>query len=602
MSQTVGDFLVKRLLQWGTKRVFGYPGDGINGIMTAVERTKGELQFVQARHEEMAAFMACAHAKFTGEAGVCFATSGPGAIHLLNGLYDAAMDHQPVVAIVGQAATTAMGGAYQQEVDLQNLFKDVAHNYVTTVAAPGAIRHSIDRAMRIALDERCVTCVIVPKDLQEEEAPEQEPHKHNTIHSSAGYSAPRIVPRDVDLRRAAEVLNAGEKVAMLIGAGAMRAADEVVHVADVLGAGVAKALLGKAALPDELPFVTGPIGLLGSKPSYEMMTGCDTLLMVGSSFPYSEFLPKEGQARGVQIDIKGRMLGIRYPMEVNLVGDSAETLRALLPHLKRKQSRSWRQKIEQEVREWRKLIAERAEVEATPLNPAYVFQELNKRLPERAIFSADSGSTATWYARHLDFRKGMMGSLSGNLATMGPAMPYAVAAKFAYPDRPVFALAGDGAIQMNGMNELITVSKYWKQWKDPRFFVLILNNQDLNMVTWELRAQAGEPKFEGSQDLPDIPYARYAEMLGLRGIRVERKEEVGKAWEAALTSDRPCVIEAMVDPEFPMMPPHVSFEEAKAYAKSVLKGDPNAKHMVKETIKTAVAGVFGGKKGEDKGD
>ncbi|MFL5431022.1 MAG: thiamine pyrophosphate-requiring protein [Myxococcales bacterium] len=595
MAQTVGDFLVQRLLQWGTKRLFGYPGDGINGIMAAVERAQGELKFVQARHEEMAAFMACAHAKFTGEPGVCIATSGPGAIHLLNGLYDASMDHQPVVAIVGQASTLAMGGAYQQEVDLQNLFKDVAHNYVTTVAAPGAIRHSIDRAMRIALDERCVTCVIVPKDLQEEPF-EQEPKKHNTIHSSAGYSAPRIVPHDSDLRRAAEVLNAGQKVAMLIGAGAMRAGDEVVQVADVLGAGVAKALLGKGALPDGLPFVTGPIGLLGSKPSYEMMAGCDTLLMIGSSFPYSEFLPKEGQARGVQIDIKGRMLGLRYPMECNLVGDSAETLRALLPHLKRKPGRSWRQKIEQEVRDWQKLLEERAQVEANPLNPAYVFRELNARLPDRAIFSADSGSTATWYARHLEFRKGMMGSLSGNLATMGPALPYAVAAKFAYPDRPVFALAGDGAIQMNGMNELITVSKYWKEWKDPRFYVLVLNNRDLNMVTWELRAQSGEPKFDGSQEIPDIPYARYAELLGLRGIRVDRKEDVGKAWDAALASDRPCVIEAVVDPEFPMMPPHVTLQEATAYAKSVLKGDPAAKHMVKETVKTAVAGVFGSKK------
>jgi pyruvate dehydrogenase (quinone) len=596
MAQTVGEYLLRRVREWGVQRVFGYPGDGINGITAAFEALGDEPRFVQVRHEEMAAFAACAHAKFTGEPGVCLATSGPGAIHLLNGLYDAALDHQPVVAIVGQAATTAMGGDYQQEVDLQTLFKDVAHNYVTTVMNVASVRHAIDRAFRIALSERSVTCVIVPKDLQEEPAKEQEAHAHNTIHSSAGWSSPRVIPRDDDLKRAAEVLNAGERVAMLIGAGAMRAADEVLQVADVLGAGVAKALLGKAALPDDLPGVTGSIGLLGTKPSWDLMNGCDTLFMVGSSFPYSEFLPKEGQARGVQVDIAGRMLGIRYPMEVNLVGDSAETLRALLPYLRRKQDRSWRQKIDKGIQEWQQVLEAQSGVDANPLNPAYVYSELNKRLPDGAIFSADSGSTATWYARYLKFRKGMMGSLSGNLATMGPAMPYAIAAKFAYPERPVFALAGDGAVQMNGMNELITVSKYWKEWKDPRFFLLVLNNRDLNMVTWELRAQSGEPKFEGSQEIPDFNYAAYAESLGLAGVRIARKEDVPSFLDRALSAGRPCVIEAVVDPEFPMMPPHVTLKEAMAYAKSVLKGDPNAGSMIKETVKTAVASVL--KKGE----
>jgi pyruvate dehydrogenase (quinone) len=593
MAKTVGDFVVERVRAWGVERVFGYPGDGINGIMAGFEHLGAEgPRFIQARHEELAAFMAGAHAKFTGDVGVCLATSGPGAIHLLNGLYDAAMDHQPVVAIVGQSATTAMGGEYQQEVDLQTLFKDVAHNYVTTVMSPGSVRHAIDRAFRIALSEKCVTCVIVPKDLQEEKAVEMQEHAHNTIHSSAGWSAPRVVPRDEDLKRAAEVLNAGSKVAMLVGAGCLRAADEVVQVADVLGAGIAKALLGKGVLPDDTPGVTGSIGLLGTKPSWDMMSGCDTLLMVGSSFPYSEFLPREGQARGVQIDLFGRMLGIRYPMEVNLVGDSAETLRALLPYLKRKKDRSFRQQLETGMREWREVLDARAHVEARPLNPAFVFYELNKQLPERAIFAADSGSTATWYARYLDFRKGMMGSLSGNLATMGPGMPYAVAAKFAHEDRPVFALVGDGAMQMNGINVLITVKKYWQTWKDPRFVVLVLNNRDLNMVTWELRAQAGEPKFEGSQEIPDFPFASYAESLGLMGLRVDRPEDVAKTWETALRADRPVLVEAVVDPDFPMMPPHVTLKEAKAYARSVIKGDPDAKHMIRETIKTAVASVF----------
>jgi pyruvate dehydrogenase (quinone) len=596
MAQTVGEYVVRRLREWGVRRVFGYPGDGINGIMAGFEALGDDPRFVQVRHEEMAAFAACAHAKFTGEAGVCVATSGPGAIHLLNGLYDAALDHQPVVAIVGQAATTAIGGDYQQEVDLQNLFKDVAHNYVTTVMNVAAVRHVIDRAFRIALADRCVTCVIIPKDLQEEAVKEQEPHAHNTIHSSAGWSSPRVVPRDEDLKRAAGVLNAGSKVAMLIGAGAMRAADEVLQVADVLGAGVAKALLGKAALPDDLPGVTGSIGLLGTRASWDLMSGCDTLLMVGSSFPYSEFLPKEGQARGVQIDIAGRMLGIRYPMEVNLVGDSAETLRALLPYLRRKPDRSWRQKIDKSIREWQQVLDAQAAVDANPVNPAYVYSELNKRLPEAAIFSADSGSSAMWYARYLKFRAGMMGSLSGNLATMGPAMPYALAAKFAYPERPVFALAGDGAVQMNGMNELITVSKYWQEWIDPRFFLLVLNNHDLNMVTWEMRAQSGVPKFEGSQEIPDFNYAAFAESLGLAGVRITRKDDVPLLLDRALAADRPCVIDAVVDPEFPMMPPHITLKEALAYAMAVLKGDPKADSMISETVKTVVASVF--KKGE----
>ena len=592
MAKTVGDFVIERLKAWGVQRVFGYPGDGINGIMAAFEHAGNEPRFIQARHEELAAFMAGAHAKFTGEPGVCLATSGPGAIHLLNGLYDAATDHQPVVAIVGQSATTALGGEYQQEVDLQNLFKDVCHNFITTVTTPAAARHAIDRAFRIALSERCVTCVIFPKDVQEEKAVEQQQHLHNTIHSSVGYSAPRVVPRDTDLKRAAEVLNAGSRVAMLVGAGCMRAADEVVQVADVLGAGVAKALLGKAVLPDETPGCTGSIGLLGTRASWDLMSGCDTLLMVGSSFPYSEFLPKEGQARGVQIDLAGRMLSIRYPMEVALQGDAAETLRALLPYLKRKKDRSWRQKIDDAIREWRQVLEAHAHVAAKPLNPALMFFELNKRLPEKAIFTADSGSTACWYARFLDMRKGMMGSLSGNLATMGPSMPYAVAAKFAYPDRPVFALAGDGAMQMNGMNDLITVGKYWKEWKDPRFVVLVLNNRDLNMVTWELRAQSGEPKFDGSQEIPDFPYASYAESIGLMGLRCDRPEDVAKTWDVALKADRPVLVEAVVDPEFPMMPPHITLKEMVAYAKSVAKGDPESKHMIGETIKTAVAGIF----------
>jgi pyruvate dehydrogenase (quinone) len=420
---TTSDQILQRLHEWGVRRVFGYPGDGINGLMGAFDRMQDSMQFVQARHEELAAFMACAHAKFTGEVGVCMATSGPGAIHLLNGLYDAKADHQAVLAIVGQQARAAMGGDYQQEVDLASLFKDVAHEYVQTAMVPAHIRHLVDRAMRIARDQRTVTCLIVPNDVQDLEAVETPPRKHGTVHSGIGMTAKRVLPAEADLRAAAEVLNAGRRVAMLVGAGALGACDAVVEVADRLGAGVAKALLGKAAVPDDLPFVTGAIGLLGTQPSWQMMSGCDTLLMVGSSFPYSEFLPREGQARGVQIDIDGRKLGLRYPMEVNLVGESRLTLQALLPLLERRRDRAWREGIEADVRRWWRVLEARAMNQADPINPQRVFWELSPRLPDGCIITCDSGSAAAWYARDLKLRRGMMASLSGGLATMGCAVP-----------------------------------------------------------------------------------------------------------------------------------------------------------------------------------
>jgi pyruvate dehydrogenase (quinone) len=587
MAETTSDFLVSRLYAWGVRRIYGYPGDGINGIMGALDRAEEKIDFIQVRHEEMAAFMACAHAKFTGEPGVCLATSGPGAIHLLNGLYDAKLDHQPVVAIVGQSARMAMGGSYQQEVDLQSLFKDVAGEYVQTAMVPAQMRHLVDRAVRIARAERTVTCLIIPHDLQDEKMAEP-PRKHGSVHSGVGFTSPRVIPSDADLARAAEVLNAGTKVAMLIGAGAMNAADEVIEVAELLGAGVAKALLGKAALPDELPFVTGSIGLLGTKPSWVLMDECDTLLMVGSSFPYSEFLPEEGAARGVQIDIDGRMLSIRYPMEVNLTGDAKETLRALVPLLRRKNDRSWRQKLEEEIRDWWKVLEERAMTDATPINPERVFWELSPRLPEGAILAADSGSIASWYARHLKFRKGMMGSLSGNLATMGPGVPYVIAAKFAFPSKVAIACVGDGAFQMNGMNEIITIAKYWKEWADPRLIVCVLKNRDLNMVTWEQRVMAGDKKFDASQIVPDFPYAQYAESLGLKGIRVERCDRVGAGWDEALAAERPVVIEFHTDPEVPPLPPHITAEQAKNFMTSLLH-DPNRAAMIKESFKTMFA-------------
>jgi pyruvate dehydrogenase (quinone) len=584
MSKTVADFLLKRLAEWGVERLYGFPGDGINGMVAALRRAEDKPKFIQVRHEEMAAFMACAHAKFTGEVGVCLATSGPGAIHLLNGLYDAKVDHQPVVAIIGQAARAAIGGDFQQEVDLVSLFKDVAHEYVVMASVPSQVRHLVDRALRIAKSERTVTCIILPNDLQGLDA--EEPRRaHATIHSSTGYSTPRVIPGEADLQSAADLLNEGRKVAMLVGAGALHAANEVSEVADILGAGVAKALLGKAVLPDALPFVTGSIGLLGTKPSYDMMMECDSLLMVGTSFPYSEFLPKEGQARGVQIDIDGRMLGLRFPTEVNLVGDAQETLRLLIPYLKRKDDRSWRQTIEKNVAQWWKVLEARAMSEAKPINPQRVFWELSPRLPDNCILTSDSGSAANWFARDLRIRNGMMASLSGNLATMGPGVPYAIAAKFCFPERVAIAMVGDGAMQMNGINGLITIAKYWREWSNPRLIVLVLHNNDLNQVTWELRVMTGDPKFEASQDVPEFPYASYAESLGLKGIRVDRPDNVGGVWDEALAADRPCVVEAITDPDVPPLPPHITLEDAKKFASTLLEGDPNERGIIRQAAR-----------------
>jgi pyruvate dehydrogenase (quinone) len=587
MSQTVSDFVVERLASWGIRRIFGYPGDGINGVMGALNRAKGKIDFIQTRHEEMAAFMACAHAKFTGEVGVCMSTSGPGAIHLLNGLYDAKMDHQPVVAIVGQQSRMSMGGDYQQEVDLLSLFKDVAHEYVHMCTEPSQARHLIDRAIRIAQVNRTVTCVILPNDVQELDYAEP-PRLHGTVHTGMSYTRPEIVPSLADLQLAAEVLNAGKKVAILIGAGAAGAENEIIEVAETLGAGVAKALLGKAVLPDDLPFVTGSIGLLGTKPSYDLMMDCDTLLMIGTSFPYSEFLPKEGAARAVQIDIDGRMLGLRYPTEVNLQGDSRRTLQALLPLLVRKEDRSWREKIESEISRWWKVLEARAMKSANPINPQRFFWELSPLLPDNCILAADSGSIATWFAMDLRIRKGMKASLSGNLATMCPGVPYAIAAKFAYPDRVPIALVGDGAMQMMGINELITISKYYRRWSDPRLLIVVLNNQDLNMVTWEQRVMMGDPKFEASQDVPEVNYAAYAQLLGLEGIRIEKENEIGPALQTALSARRPVVLDLLSDPSVPPLPPHITLRQAKDFTSSILKGDVNAWDMIKETYKEVI--------------
>jgi pyruvate dehydrogenase (quinone) len=592
MAEQVADFVLGRLREWGVHRVYGYPGDGINGFLGAYHRAGGDPEFIQPRHEEMASFMVCAHAKFTGEVGCCTATSGPGAVHLLNGLYDAKMDHQPVVAIVGQQKRISLGAHYQQEIDLDHLFADVSE-FCQVVMEPAQARHVIDRAFKTALTFRSVATVIIPEDIQESEAVPSPPKMHGAVFSSVGWSRPRMLPDEAELAKAAEILNEGSKVAILVGQGAARVQAEVTETAELLGAGVAKALLGREVLPDDLPFVTGPIGLLGSMPSDEMVMNCDTLLMVGTSFPYAEWLPDEGSARGVQIDIDGTLIGMRYPMDAHLVGDARETLKLLIPLLRRQQDRSWREEIEKNVRTWNRIMADRAGQSFGGLvNPQAVAAELSPRLPDGAILTSDSGSATNWWARHIALRPGMRASLSGNLATMGPGTPYAIAARFAYPDRPVICFEGDGAFQMNGMNEMITVKRYLDRLSGPAPLIFcVFNNQDLNQVTWEQRAMAGDPRFPGSQAIPDVPYHKYAELLGLRGIYCEKPDGVGQAWDEALASDVPVLLEFKTDPEIPPLPPHIMKEQAKESFKGALH-DPQRMGLLKHGFRQKMAEYY----------
>ncbi|MDR6976341.1 pyruvate dehydrogenase (quinone) [Streptomyces sp. 3330] len=585
MSVKVSDHVLQRLREWGVEQVFGYPGDGINGLLAAWGRAGDEPRFVQSRHEEMSAFQAVGYAKFSGRLGVCVATSGPGAIHLLNGLYDAKLDHVPVLAIVGQTHRSAMGGSYQQEVDLHTLFKDVASEFVETVTVPEQLPNVLDRAIRTAYARRCPTAVIIPGDVQELDhaAPT---HEFRMVPSSLGLSDATTVPSEESLRRAADILNSGDKVAILVGQGAAGARAEVERIAEELGAGVAKALLGKDALSDELPYVTGSIGLLGTRPSYELMRDCDTLLTIGSSFPYTQFLPEFGKARGVQIDIDPHMIGMRYPYEVNLVGDARETLRRLIPMIRgEERGREWFETVCDNVRRWDDVLERRAGLSADPINPEHVARALSPLLPSDAIVTSDSGSVANWYARHVMLRPGMRGSLSGTLATMGCGVPYAIGAKFAHPDRPVIALVGDGAMQMNGLAELITAAKYKDRWTDPRLVVAVWNNRDLNQVTWEMRAMGGAPSFLPSQELPDVPYAEFARSLGLTGVRVETPEDVERGWRTALEADGPAVVEFLTDPAVPPVPAHATWEQIEATVASALRGDADRGSMIKQGLR-----------------
>ncbi|CAM5245610.1 Pyruvate dehydrogenase OS=Streptomyces alboniger OX=132473 GN=CP975_28705 PE=3 SV=1 [Streptomyces alboniger] len=601
MSAKVADHILERLRAWDVEQVFGYPGDGINGLLAAWGRAGDRPRFVQARHEETAAFEAVGYAKFGRRLGVCVATSGPGAVHLLNGLYDAKLDHVPVLALVGQTDRSAMGGSYQQEVDLHALYKDVASDFVETVTVPEQLPDVIDRAIRTAYARRCPTAVIIPGDVQELDC-SPPPHAAGSVPSGPDRGGWTALPSPTALRRAADVLNAGDKAAILIGQGAAGARAEVEEIAGVLGAGVAKALLGKDVLSDGLPYVTGSIGLLGTRPSYELMRDCDTLLTIGSSFPYPEFLPEFGSARAVQIDIDPHMIGMRHPYEVNLVGDARATLRELIPLIdkdRRDVCREWQDEIQAGVTRWKGVLARRAALPADPVNPEYVAHVLDGLLPDNAVITCDSGSVATWYARHLTLRGDMRASLSGTLASMGCAVPYAIGAKFAHPDRPAIALVGDGAMQMNGMAELITAAKYRHRWDDPRLVVAVWNNQDLSQVTWEMRAAEGAPSFLPSQALPDVPYAEFARSIGLTGIRVERPEDVEGAWRAALAAEGPSVLDFRTDPAVPPLPPHTTWEQLEATAASVLRGGAAGASVLKRGLRAKMQEFLPGDGGGD---
>ncbi|HEX8628121.1 MAG TPA: thiamine pyrophosphate-requiring protein [Catenuloplanes sp.] len=581
----VADVVVERLRAWGVPRVFGYSGDGIDPVIGALRRAGGHPAFVQARHEEAAAFMATAHAKYTGGVGVCMSTQGPGAVHLLNGLYDAKLDGKPVVAIVGQQSTTALGSGYQQEIDLVRLFGDVCAQFVQIASSAQQVPMLLDRAFRTAVATRSPTCVILPHDVQAAEAPDEGAQGHAVVASAPGWRPARVVPRDEDLRDAAALLAAGDRVAIMVGQGGYGAAEEILAVADRLGAGITVSLLGKPVLDESLAHHTGVMGHLGTTASAHLLTGCDTLLLVGTNDPWTEFYPAPGQARAVQIDIDGRNLAGRYPVEVPLLGDAAETLRALLPMLPGSTG-GWRAEVEKSVGQWHALAAERAEAAAEPLNPQRVLRELTPRLPADAMVAVDVGSVVYWYARHLRLPPGVPAHLSSTLASMGCGIPYGLAAKLDRPDRPVLVLAGDGAMQMSGLAELVTVADRWRGWADPRFVVLVLNNRELAEVSWEQRETEGDPRFADSQRLPDVPFAGWAKLLGLHGIRVDSPDAVGAAWDEALAADRPTLIEAVTDPAIPLLPPNLPFDKVrKMYAGLAQEDDADARRAVEQLLR-----------------
>ncbi len=588
---TVSDFIIQRVKDWGVSRVFAFPGDGIgefDGALGKAERAGEGLSYVRPTHEEICSLMATAHAKFTGEVGVCIATSSPGAFHLLNGLYDAQMDNQPVVAIIGQQGLNAMGTFNQQESNLERVLADVAV-YVQTIVSPEQAQAVVDTAFRTARVRLGPAVIILPHDVQGMTMPELAPANW-VSRSSAVAPSISIVPPESEIVKAAAIINAGSKVTFIVGHGANGATDEVLKAAELCGAGLITALRGKQVVPSDVPYHSQQLGLLGSLPSVHQMSGCDTLVFLGTNYPYSQFLPESGQARAIQVDLKPEQMGLRYPTELNLWGDVKATLTALIPHLDQKTELSWQNTVADEMVEWENEMEAQAMLNYKDgVNPRRVYHELNKRLPANAIVTADAGSTADWYGHHIRLRRGMLGDLSGRLATMLAAMPYAVAAKFAYSDRPVICTIGDGAFQMLGMNELITIKKYMKEWDNPQLIIMVLHNDDLTQVSWEMRTEDANPVWSTSQDVESVDYAGWAELLGFTGIRVKDDDEVEAAWDAAFANRGITLIDAYTSKNVPPLPPHITLEFAKNTAEALLKGDPDEMDVIRDSAKALVA-------------
>jgi pyruvate dehydrogenase (quinone)/pyruvate oxidase len=567
MANTAADVLIDTIHDWGVDVVFGMPGDGINGIMEALRTRQDRVRFVQVRHEEAAAFMACAHAKFTGRLGVCLATSGPGAVHLLNGLYDAKLDQAPVLAITGMPYHDLISTHTQQDVETDHLFRDVA-KYSARIMGPAHVENVADLACRTALAWRGVAHIAFPVDVQEREVDRKNASKRNVPgHTSNAFARGARLPDEADLARAAHVLNAGKKVAILAGQGALGATDQLERTADTLAAPVAKALLGKAALPDDSPYTTGAIGLLGTRPSQEVMEECDTLLLVGTSFPYIEFLPRPGQARAVQIDLDAMRIGLRHPVEVGLVGDSARTLGALLPRLERKRDRGFLESARKAMKSWNELMLERATRRDSPMKPQVVAWELGQRLRDDAVVACDSGTIATWWARHIPARRGQIHSLSGTLASMANGFPYAIAAQLAYPERQCVAFVGDGGFSML-MAEFVNCVKYRLPVK-----VVVIKNDTLGQIKWEQMVFLGNPEY--GCDLQPIDFAAFARACGGTGFAVDDAGRCGSVVEEFLATPGPAILEATVDPFEPPLPGKVTVEQATKFAQSLLRGEPN---------------------------
>lgn len=583
MPRTVADMLVERLIHWGVDTVFGFPGDGVNGIFESLRTHQEQLRFVQVRHEEAAAFAACGYAKYTGRLGVCIATSGPGGIHLLNGLYDAKSDGQPVLAITGHTFHDLIGTHYQQDVPLDRVFSDVAA-YSELVTGPGHVTNVVDEAVKAALGRRTVAHVQIPKDVQDWTASD-EPRSSANIkgHSGDTYVMPRPAPGADQLEKAAAVLNAGHRVAVLAGRGALDARAEVLELAEKRAAPVVKPLLGKGVVPDNSPYTTGGIGLLGTAPSVDVMSECDTLLLIGTSFPYMEFYPKPGQARAVQIDIDPSRIGLRYPVEVGLVGDSADVLRALLPRLERSSDREFLERAQGRMQKWRDILHTRGTATSSPLKPQVVAYQVNRFLDDDAIICCDTGTLTTWGARHIVMRGSMMFSASGMLATMANGLPYAVAASVAYPGRQVVCLVGDGGLTML-MGELATVVKYKLPVK-----IIVFKNNLLGEIKWEQMVLEGNPEF-GVQ-LQPIDFAGVARACGLEAVAISWAGQVEDAVRRAFAAPGPVLIEATVDPNEPPLPGKITTEQAWHFMESLARGQRDRLKIIETVIKDKVREV-----------